>query len=400
MTKRALLLGLGWMLAIWQPALAQSSFCSTHADKLACSLSDLYGNPQPDPFSAVESALGIQLSQIPLASPASGIIYTIDPSLGTPRKSSETFGPVLTERGETIGRHKLFLAVTYQKFSFSSIDGVDLKQLPIVFNVCDATTGQCGPIATTNRLDFKVDQIAAFATFGLFDRVDVSIALPILDVKLGASGVSCTICKTPIFSDGTEYVFTPAFIAREATGIGDIVLRAKGLVWKDERLRVAAGVDVRVPSGDQLNFLGTGSTGVKPFVAASLQGRLAPHVNLGYQWNGNSNIAGSSPGVTGKLPDNFFYSGGVDFRAVSKVTIAADFLGEREFSARRVLPIVSAGQPSIAVVSGSFDTGSAALGVKINPIGNLLISGNVLARLDHNGLRYRAVPLVGVSYTF
>jgi hypothetical protein len=96
----------------------------------------------------------------------------------------------------------------------------------------------------------------------------------------------------------------------------------------------------------------------------------------------------------------FFYNAGVDFRAVSKVTIAADFLGEREFSARRVLPIVSAGQPSIAVVSGSFDTGSAALGVKINPIGNLLISGNVLARLDHNGLRYRDVPLVGLSYTF
>ena len=400
MTKRTLLLALSCLFALGQHSFAQSNFCSAHSDKLYCALSDLYGNPQPDPFSAVESALGSQLSQIPLASPASGIIYSIDPSLGTPRKASETFGPVLTERGETIGRHRAFLAFTYQKFSFSSIDGVDLKEIPVVFNVCDATTGQCGPIATKNRLDFKVDQFAAFATFGLFDRVDVSIAVPILDVKLGASGVSCTICQTPIFSDQTQFVFKPSFIARDASGIGDIVLRAKGIAWKGSRLRVALGVDVRVPTGDELNFLGTGAAGVKPFVAASLRGRIAPHVNLGYQWNGDSAIAGVTPGVKGKLPNDFFYNGGVDLRATKKLTIAADFLGDWVSDAKRVRNVVAAGQPSIAVVNGSFNTGKAALGMKINPVGNLLISANVLVRLDHNGLRNKTVPLVGLSYTF
>jgi hypothetical protein len=401
MTKSMLLAGLLGLLLVAKPALAQSNFCSAHSDKLYCALSDFYGNPNPDPFSAISSALGSQLSQIPLASPASGIIYSTDPSLGIPRRSgSDTFGPVLTERGETIGRHKLFLSFTYQRFSFSSIDGVNLKQLPIVFNFCDASTGECGQLATKNRVDPVVNQFAAFATFGLFSRVDISIAVPILDMNLNAGEVSCTVCQTQRFSDGTQEITAPGSISRSASGIGDIVLRAKGLIRKGERFRLSGGVDVRIPTGDELNFLGTGAKGVKPFIAASWRARVAPHVNLGYQWNGDSAIAGSVPGTKGKLPDSFFYNGGFDVRAAKRLTVAADFLGDRVFDAKRVLQVTAAGQPSIAIVQGSFNTAKGALGVKVNPIGNLLISANVLVRFDHNGLRNRPVPLIGLSYTF
>jgi hypothetical protein len=159
-------------------------------------------------------------------------------------------------------------------------------------------------------------------------------------------------------------------------------------------------VDVRIPTGDELNFLGTGAKGVKPFIAASWRARVAPHVNLGYQWNGDSAIAGSVPGTKGKLPDSFFYNGGFDVRAAKRLTVAADFLGDRVFDAKRVLQVTAAGQPSIAIVQGSFNTAKGALGVKVNPIGNLLISANVLVRFDHNGLRNRPVPLIGLSYTF
>jgi hypothetical protein len=401
MIKRASLIAtLSCVLLSGWLASAQSSFCASHTDKLACLGVNLFGNPKLDPFGPISSALGSQLGLIPLASPASGIVYTIDPSLGIPQKSNETFGPVLTERGETIGRRKLFVSFTYQRFSFSSIDGIDLRRYPVVFNFCDAATGQCGPIATTNRVDPKVNQFAFFGTYGLTGRIDVSVAVPLLNVKIGISGVSCTICQTPVFSDGTQVIFHPAFVSGEATGIGDVVLRAKGLVWKGERLRLALGVDVRVPTGNALNFLGTGATGVKPFIAASLRGRIAPHVNIGYQWNGDSDIGGPNPGTSGKLPDSFFYSGGFDVRATKQFTIAADFLGERLFDAKRVLSVASVGQPSVAVVRGSFNTGKGALGVKFNPVANLLISANVLVRFDHNGLRSRPVPLLGVSYTF
>jgi len=400
-TKRALLIMmLSCMLLTCRQVSAQSSFCASHPDKLACLGSNLFGSPQIDPLGPISSALGSQLGLIPLASPASGIIYSVDPSLGIPTKSTETFGPVLTERGETIGRHKLFAAFTYQRFIFNNFDGVDLKRYPLVFNVCDQGTGQCGVIATSNRVDAKINQFSFFGTFGLTDRIDVSIAVPLLDAKLSVAGVGCTICQTQVFSDGTQVVFTPAAVAGSATGVGDIVLRGKGLVWKGKRFRLAFGADIRLHTGDEFNFLGTGAIGVKPFVAASVRGRIAPHVNVGYQWNGDSAIGGPVPGVKGKLPNNLFYNGGFDVRVTKKLTLAADFLGERVFSAKRILAVTTAGQPSIAIVEGSFNTVKGASGIKINPIGNLLITANVFIRMDHNGLRNQLVPLGGISYTF
>jgi hypothetical protein len=43
---------------------------------------------------------------------------------------------------------------------------------------------------------------------------------------------------------------------------------------------------------------------------------------------------------------------------------------------------------------------NAATGLRFNPIGHFLISGNVPVNLDNGGLRGNVVPLIAVSYTF
>jgi hypothetical protein len=43
---------------------------------------------------------------------------------------------------------------------------------------------------------------------------------------------------------------------------------------------------------------------------------------------------------------------------------------------------------------------NASIGIKAKPFSNLLITANVLLKLNDGGLRARAVPLLGVSYTF
>src|ERR1700726_4009982 len=78
----------------------------------------------------LSEALGSEVSSLPLASPASGIIYRNDPKLNLPVPSDEALGPVLTQRPETIGRHNLYIAATYQFFRFEDIDGLSLKNLP------------------------------------------------------------------------------------------------------------------------------------------------------------------------------------------------------------------------------------------------------------------------------
>ena len=170
-----------------------------------------------------------------------------------------------------------------------------------------------------------------------------------------------------------------------------------------EHLRVAAAVDVRLKTGNELNFLGTGAIGVRPFVAASWRGRVAPHADFGFQWNGNSDIASiNGPGVTGKLPNNLFYVAGADARVVKRLTLSADYLGEHVFSVLRegLQTEPSSGFSGIYTGSGSFNTNYITVGGKVNPVGNLLLTANVFFNLDNNGLHNKPAPMVGISYTF
>jgi hypothetical protein len=48
---------------------------------------------------------------------------------------------------------------------------------------------------------------------------------------------------------------------------------------------------------------------------------------------------------------------------------------------------------------GSFNTSDAAFGFKISPAGTLLVTFNVIVKLNSGGLRGRVAPLVGLSYT-
>src|SRR5438876_10750085 len=81
---------------------------------------------------------------------------------------------------------------------------------------------------------------------------------------------------------------------RSVSGIGDITFRVKAKAWQSENERggLALGVDVRTPTGDDLNFLGAGTYGVRPFIVWSYRWRIAPHWSVGYQMNGDSLVAG------------------------------------------------------------------------------------------------------------
>src|SRR5947209_5994101 len=116
--------------------LPSTSHCTGQAG-LACVLPNLYGpfglvlpNPshtahfnsefQSD-FSALNAAIATQLTLLPLASPASGFIYKYNPATGVYERSVESFGPVLTERAETIGRHRFYFGATFQRFRFDKL---------------------------------------------------------------------------------------------------------------------------------------------------------------------------------------------------------------------------------------------------------------------------------------
>src|SRR6266849_3971562 len=318
MLKRALAVAMLAGLSCSTSAMGQTTTCGN--TKLSCLLPAAF-HTNPPTFNFFNEAFGTQIGQLPLATPASGFLFTFDQLKGVYTDSQETFGPLLAERVETIGRHKLYLAFTYQRFGFSELDGNSLNNLPLLFVFSSGQTPQV-VTSTHNRVDAKVDQFVAFGTFGLTRRVDVSIAIPFEKVAMGASAT------------GTEYSTNSAaqasfteFLAGSASGMGDVVVSAKGTLLKHERLGLAVGGELRFPTGDEQNFLGSGALGVKPYFVVASSGKVAPHVNVGYQWNARSSLASDQRGKQA-LPASFNYAAGADIGLTKRFTVVADWIGQ------------------------------------------------------------------------
>jgi hypothetical protein len=372
------------------------------------------GNGQPVnligiPF--LNSDIGGEISQIPLASPASGIIFTIDPTLHVPVPSDQSLGPILTQRAETIGRHKFYISVTYQYFLLRDADGHGLKSLPTLYGLSSTGTDTPDAIALSNsRVDLKVHQFVGYATFGLTSRIDLSLAVPVLRVDERYTTNEQLFPLTPAgLLAGTPTTFTNS-LAREATGIGDIVAAMKVTLVKKRHAGFAAGVEVRLPTGDSSSYLGSGTYGAKPFAAFTYSAKISPHFNVGYQANGTTKLVVNQDGTQGNLPNRLYYSGGADWKLGNHLTVAADILAQRVFDSPRAVIATNVGfqsqngftfLPSVLIAStGTYNRTDASLGFKWKPVGNLLITANSIVKLDQGGLRARYVPLFGASYTF
>ena len=348
----------------------------------------------------LNEAIGSQVSDLPLATPASGVIYTIDPKLNIPVPSNETLGPILTQRAETIGRHKFYIAFTYQYFQFEDIDGMGLKNLPIFLPL------QGGNVvtATNNRLDLKASQFTAYFTYGLTTSVDVSVAVPIIDMheRMTTSGIEYSLVP-PIGSTSFTNKASPD---GSATGIGDVNVAAKWRAWKLKHGGLSVGAELRLPSGESENFLGAGTIGVRPFAVFTYGGRISPHFNIAYEVNGDTNLITNSSGSNGQLPNRLIYSGGADWAITRWVTLAADVLEQRVFDAQRIntisytIPNPNLTYPSINAFTGSYNRTDGSVGIKLKPFKTFIVTANILMKLDQPGLRARNVPLGGLSITF
>ncbi|MFB3903923.1 MAG: transporter [Acidobacteriota bacterium] len=357
-----------------------------------------------------------QLTALPLSSPASGFTYVVDPTLGTMTRSAQSFGPILAERAETIGKNRVNIGFSYQHFGFDKLEGRDLDSVTSVFRHDDVPDVDLplehDLITTTSNIDLAVDEFTVFVTYGLADSVDVSVAMPIVrsDLRITSTGEiqrigSGAASDVHRFSE-TGGATNSWSTAGTASGIGDILFRGKATVMRWEHGGVAVAADLRLPTGDEENLLGSGAVGVKPFAAVSLKyGIFSPHVNLGYQWNGDSKLAGDViTGIKGNLPDQFLFTGGVDVGFHPRVTVAFDLLGQRIIDSQRITwTSVTAGNqtfPDFGFRTGSFNMANGAAGVKLNPFSQVLVDLSLIFAIDDNGLRDTATPLVGVSYNF
>ena len=374
-------------------------------------------------FRLVNIALTGQLTAIPLPSPASGFTYEFDSATGTFVRSTRSFGPILSDRAETIGKGRLAFGFSNQFFSFDHLDGVSLSSVPAVFrhDSFELGGGRSDVVSTDNTIQANVGQFAGALTFGLSSRIDVSLAVPLVrttlsllsNARIQRLGTG-TDLKVHYFQDptalggfgSTHQYFTEG----SASGIGDLVLRMKATMIREGSRALAAGLDVRLPTGDELNLLGTGAMGLRPFGAVSgAWGALAPHANISYQWNGESVLAGDvRAGTKANLPDQFQYAIGSDVAINPRFSMVFDVLGQRVLNSPRLSvytlnasgPAGSASLPDIRFSTDSYWATDASLGFKANVASRLLVNFNMRFNLGDAGLADRVAPLIGIEWSF
>ena len=374
-------------------------------------------------FRLMNIALTSQLTAVPVPSPASGFTYKFDPATGTFVRSTRSFGPILADRGETIGRGRIAFGANLQFFSFDRLDGTTLSDVPAVFRHDNyrSTGGRSDVIATRNTIEATVTQFTGALTFGLTDRIDVSGAVPLIRTRIALLS-NATIQRVGTGSDlHVHYFLDPAapgghgtsrqfFASGSAGGVGDVLLRAKATVMREGGRALAAGIDVRLPTGDEQNLLGAGALGVRPFAAFSTTlGAAAPHVNVAYQWNGRSVLAGDVREHTkADLPDQFQYAVGTDVSVNPRLSLVFDLLGQRFLQSPRLstFDFVAEGPAGTAELrdlqfqTSSFWTTSGAAGLKANLAPRLLINFNLRFAITSAGLTDRLTPLLGVEWAF
>ena len=369
-------------------------------------------------FSQFGTALVGQLVSVPLPSPASGFTYQFDASLGVFQRTTQSFGPILAERGDTIGAGRVSFGFAYQRFTFDTVEGIDLRKVPAVFTHDNAVLrgGREDVVTTNNSIEAVLNQATTFVTVGVTDHFDVSLAVPFAGTylkvvsdatihRLGTTNPLTHFFRQSNGDVGERRLFTAV---GSASGIGDLKIRLKNAVIRHPSNSLAVGVDVRLPTGDAMNLLGSGTAGIQPFaVWSGSRGRISPHVNAGYTWNGSSVLAGNSAeGRSADFPNDVTYAAGADLSVNSRLTLALDVLGRYVIDSERLRPEdfhALDGRSVFRTISfsrGSFNALSGSCGFKANLHGRLLVDVNVLFKLDERGVRDRVTPLVGLNYAF
>lgn len=376
-----------------------------------------FNNAFQGQFTQFNVALASQLATLPVPAPASAFTYTFDESLGLFSRSTDSFGPILSERAETAGKGKFNFGFAYQRFTFDSLEDASLDSIPAVFTHDDAAPGgRSDVVSTVNSIDTSVDQFVAFANFGLASRLDVSVAIPLVTTEIRASSqatvqrIGTVDPKIHFLGAGSgDYVTTKTFTqSGSATGLGDILVRFKARAFEGGSNGLAFALETRLPTGDEEDFLGSGAFGLKPALIFSSSHKVVSfHLNAAYQWNGDSLLAGNvQKGEKADMPDQFLYSGGLAVAVSKQLTLVGDLLGRRFFDTPRLQTTTFTALdgrttlPDITFKNESFDELFAAAGLRLNITGGLLLDLNVLFSLTETGLRDKVTPLASLAYSF
>jgi outer membrane putative beta-barrel porin/alpha-amylase len=330
-------------------------------------------------------------TSFPVTGTSSAYVYRFDPGSDSFQRLNVPFGPVFSERAQTVGPQRLSLGVNYVLVQYDTINGKDLDAL--VTNdprapgdhlaICAGPL--CEPVLGTARIDLEAQIVALSATYGVTTDLDVNLLVPIVRTFLRAS--TRFVGPDPrVPPDPSYFPFASANSASDAsTGVGDILLRLKYVLDRSNLADVAAGLTVSLPTGDRSNFQGTGDTliGAAVYASRTWAERVEPHVNLGFVMD-----------AVRFERSQLRYSLGADLRLTEWLTLNTDFLGRSD-----VADPDSIDRPVFVQIERS-DVLQFSSGFKVVLRPHVAVFCNALLPLNSDGARADLIPAFGVEAVF
>ncbi|HTR99214.1 MAG TPA: transporter [Bacteroidota bacterium] len=372
------------------------------------------------------------ISSFPLSTTSPRVGF--DFSSGRPVAVTGSLGPILAETADPVGKGRLMIELSYTYLDLDEFRGLPTDQMQFTFTHVSVTPGEPALGENTNESDLinlvmdlhtRVSIGALTATWGVTDNFDISVAIPVISVRLNGTA-KATIDSYTFASGGAAHHFfggdslnpvlaTTVPYDQSATGIGDVALRLKYNISQGSGLNAAALLDIRLPSGRVADFLGSGRPTYRLWgIFSGTMGDVTPHLNLAYAHK-----------IAALQSDAIEFRAGFDNKLSSKMTFALDLLGQIDLNPDKAIHLApgtttiidridsvrdnpSSGRlpnvQSVRTVSlsnipdlNNDDTISLAAGFRYAPSESVMIFVDILAPLNSRGLRAPLAPTVGLS---
>lgn len=372
-------------------------------------------------ISFLGNAVGTNVAGIPVSATSGGTTFRFE--TGAPVRTSLSPGPVFAERAQTLGRGRVFVGANVNRLHFATLRGVGLDDIRLNFvheNVdtpaCDSIEGRdCAPygiprlendvIELQLALDLDMTVTSFFVSFGLLDRVDIGVALPIVSTSLvgtsNAQIISFADSLAAHFFGGTPanpVLTTSRSVAGSATGVGDVAVRAKVNLTQSERTGFAILGDARFPTGSAADLLGSGHFSARGLGILSARfGPFSPHANIGFLWRNSDSLNNAVLATVG-----------FDHVMAPWATMAADLVSELQVGESKVqlpgpvtydIPFRRTVQPT-NIPNRRDDIINASFGFKFLTGSGITIITNTMWPVNRGGLRATVLWTAGLDYNF
>ena len=375
----------------------------------------------------ITSAIATSVGNLPIGTTSGSTTFRFEG--GVPMKTSTSAGPIFAERAQTLGKGRTIVGIGYNAFHFTSLRGVPLNDLDLIFtheNVTSATFANCDSIVGGDcskmgipglendimqfrlNLDLDVAVTNLYATYGLTDWMDVGVVMPLVSSHLHGQSFAQLI---PFGGPTATHFFagTPTNPVLSATrdvsgsafGLGDVAVRSKVKVHESERSGVALLGEARFATGSSDDLLGAGVFTARGLaVVSGTVGTFSPHVNVGYAYHAR----------TSHLPwnDAVLATAGFDDLMAPNVTLAVDLVSELQVGDSNLhLPgPVTFDSPFHRVIQPTSipdqrdDLVNGSLGGKYQLRNGFTAVANLLVPLNRGGMRSNLMFTTALEFNF